>query len=126
MINPCDEVLDGEARYRIVKADGTPLESLADLANCKIELATNVVQAGTAVNRDMLLDMMDFRSKNTIVDGANNTITETDGGVTKNTTFNANGSITEVLSGGCNRVHTKVTQFVGNNIVETLTETIVD
>lgn len=126
MINPCDEVLDGEARYRIVKADGTPLESLADLANCKIELATNVVQAGTAVNRDMLLDMMDFRSKNTIVDGANNTITETDGVVTKNTTFNANGSITEVLSGGCNRVHTKVTQFVGNNIVETLTETIVD
>ena len=124
MINPCDEVLDGEARYRIVKADGTPLESLADLANCKIELATNVVQAGTTENREMLLDMMDFRSKNIAIN--NNTITETDGIVTKNTTFNANGSITEVLSGGCNRVHTKVTQFVGNNIVETLSESIVD
>ena len=126
MINPCDEVLEGEARYRIVKADGTPIESFADLANCKISLITNVIQQGTAVNRESFLDLMDFRSKNIIMDGANNTITETDGTVTKNTIFNANGSITEVLSGGSNRVHTKVTEFVNGNIVETLSESIVD
>ena len=122
MINPCDEILEGEARYSIVKADGTPITSIEDLANCKIALITNVIEAGTPVNRDTLLDMLDFTTKNTIIDGANNTITETDGTVTKITTFGSN-SITEVLSGGSNIIHTKVTEFNNGSIVETLTET---
>lgn len=124
MINPCDEVLDGEARYSITKADGTPITSLNDLSNCKINLISNVIQQGTPINRESILDILDFRTKNTTISG--NTITETDGTVTKTTTFNNNGSVTEVLSGGSNRVHTKTTSFSGNNIIETLTETIVD
>ena len=123
MINPQDEILDGEARYAITKADGTAVTSLADLANCKIQLITDVVQEGTPITKGTLLDMLEFANKTTSILG--NVITETDGIVTKTTTFNADGSVTEVLDGGNNKRYTKTT-IIGDGVVteEVVEETI--
>lgn len=121
MINPCDEVLAGEAIYSITKADGSPITSFADLANCKITLVTEVLQQGTPVNKQMFLDLLEFANKTTDIN--NNTITETSGNVTKTTTFNNDGSITEVLfGGGNNKKYTKVSEWDNGQLVETVTE----
>ena len=121
VINPCDEILDGEARYSITKPDGSAITSLEDLANCKISLITEVMQAGTPVNKNMLLSLLDFAPKTTVIE--NDTITESDGIVTKTTTFNNDGSITEVLTGGGNnKRYTKVSEWNNGQLVENVTE----
>ena len=121
MINPCDEILAGEAIYSITKPDGSPITSLEDLANCKISLVTQVLQEGTPVNKQMFLDLLEFADKTTNIN--NNTITETSGNVTKITTFNNDGSVTEVLSGGGNnKRYTKISEWDNGQLVETVTE----
>lgn len=120
MINPQDEILDGDARYAITKADGTAVTSFADLANCKISLITDVVQNGTPITKGTLLDMMEFADKTTTMSG--NTIVETDGTVTKTTTFNADGSVTEVLEGGNNKRYTKTTTIAEGVVTEEVVE----
>ena len=122
VINPQDEILDGEARYAITKADGTAVTSLADLANCKIQLITDVVQEGTPITKGTLLDVLDFAPKTTTISG--NTITETDGTVTKTTTFSSD-TVVEVLSGGNNRRYTKTTVIGSGEITEELEEEII-
>lgn len=119
MINPQDEILDGEARYSITKADGTAVTSFADFANCKIQLITDVIQEGTPLTKGTLLDMMEFVPKTTTISG--NVITETDGTVTKTTTVSS-GSVVEVLSGGNNKKYIKTTTIADNTITEELEE----
>jgi hypothetical protein len=122
MINPQDEILDGEARYSITKADGTAVTSFADLANCKIQLITAVLQEGTPLAKGTLLDVLDFAPKTTTISG--NVITETDGTVTKTTTFSGD-TVVEVLSGGNNRRYTKTTVIGSGEITEELEEEII-
>lgn len=123
MINPQDEILDGDARYAITKADGTAVTSFADLANCKIQLITDVVQEGTPITKGTLMDILEFANKTTTISG--NRVVETDGTVTKTTTFNSDGSVTEVLDGGNNKRYTKTT-IIGDGVVteEVVEETI--
>lgn len=122
MINPQDEILDGDARYAITKADGTAVTSFADLANCKIQLITDVIQEGTPLAKGTLLDVLDFAPKTTTISG--NVITETDGTVTKTTTFSGD-TVVEVLSGGNNRRYTKTTVIGSGEITEELEEEII-
>lgn len=120
MINPQDEILDGDARYVITKADGTAVTSFADLANCKISLITDVVQEGTPITKGTLLDIMEFADKTTTING--NTVIETDGTVTKTTTFNEDGSVTEILVGGNNKKYTKTTTITDGVVTEEVVE----
>ena len=119
MIFPLDEILAEEATYSITRSDGSPITSFSDLANCKISLVTEVVQEGTPLNKHVLLNMLDFSPKTTEID--NNTITETDGVVTKTTTF-IDGNVTETLTNGGNKRYVKSSTWVDGQLVEEVTE----
>jgi len=126
VIIPKDEILDGDARYEITRADGTAVTSLEDLANCKISLITDVIQEGTPITKDTLLDIMDFAPKTTTISG--NVVTETDGTATKTTTFGNDGNVVEVLQvveGGYTIRYTKTTTIADGTITETVSKTTV-
>lgn len=72
---------------------------------------------GTPINRKTMMAMQGFIAKTTTF--GNNTILQTNSdGHTLETTFNADGSITEKFKG--NKTITKTTTFSGNKITEVI------
>lgn len=75
------------------------------------------LEEGTDINRANMLAAQGFQSKTTIFSG--NSIIETNGdGEVLTTTFNQDGTISEVFEG--EKTITKTTSFSGNAVIETL------
>lgn len=100
-------------RYEKVNSSGTGTGEYIYLKYAPGTLA----QEGTPVNADLFNTLQGFETKNTVFNSASK-ITETDvkSGAVKTTTFNSDGSITEVLTDGGKSI-TKKTTFNSNGSI---------
>lgn len=109
MQNIKDRVVQYPRRYQLVPVQGQ--SEVYDL----VPVPGTITAAGTAINRTLLMALQGFQACTTTFSG--NTITETNAsGHSKVTTFNANGTITEVFTGEGQTI-TKTTTFNANGSI---------
>jgi hypothetical protein len=111
MIDARDRIIQYPARYQLTEVS----TGVYDL----VPVTGTVTEAGTLVNRELLMAMQGFTANETVF--GSGVITETNGdGDTKVTTFNLDGTISEVFTSGTLSIEKLTTFNIDGSITEEL------
>ena len=112
MIDAKDRIIQYPSRYQLTLVSGTTYDLTP--------VPGTVTEAGTLVNRELLMAMQGFTA-NTTVFNPDGSITETNGdGEIKVTTFNIDGTISEVFTSGATSIEKLTTFNLDGSITEVL------